>query len=67
MKGMARMPTMEVVRGGWIPSVLCMWEVKKGEESRMIPQALGAWIVPFSKPENLVGKLWHREDSKDPF
>lgn len=31
---MARMPTMEVVRGGWIPSVLCMWEVKKGEESR---------------------------------
>lgn len=61
--GTARMPTIEVARGGWIPSV---WDVKKGEESRMIPQALGARMVPFIKPENLLGKLWHREDSEDP-
>ena len=45
--GMGRRLPMEVVRGGWVPSVPWMWEVRKREESRMTPQVLGGWMVPF--------------------
>lgn len=53
---MARMLPMEVVRGGWIPGVPWMWEVRKREESRMIPQALGGWMVTFREARESGGE-----------
>lgn len=54
--GMARMLPMEMVRGGWIPSGSWMWEVREREESRITPQALGRWMVPFRQARESGGE-----------
>lgn len=64
---MVRILPMEVVRDGWIPGVLCMWEVRKREESRMIPQVLGGWMLPFRQATESGGEAVLQRGLQAPF
>lgn len=65
-EGYTRMVTMKMVRGGRIPGILWIQEMKEREGSGMTPSALGGWRVPLSKPENLREKQWCRWGSRAP-
>lgn len=54
-------------RGGWIPGVLWVWEVRKGEKSRMTLWALGGWMVLFSQSENPGEEQRCTGNSRAPF